>query len=735
LCLATPAALDAPLVNYLDFELEIASGPDGAYVTRVLRSPAGEASGSMTFPLDTLALQNRLQALQLALLKSGRGRRRVELPEAQLVRQFGTELWNALFVGDIVSRFDVSRSEARQQDMGLRVKLRISAPELAALPWEFLFDSRRGSFLALSATTPLVRYTPLAQPIEPLAIVPPLRVLGLIADPVDLDSLDVGREKERLEQALGRLREHGLVELNWVPNGTWRDLQDALRHGPWHIFHFIGHGGFDEARREGLIALVDENHRAHRMTATELGLLLGDHEPLRLAVLNSCDSAKAEDTDVFSSTAASLVRQGTPAVVAMQYEITDLAAIEFSRSFYEAIADGVPVDSAVSEARKGIAVSISGTLEWGTPVLHTRAPDGVLFTIAPEHAASTVIDRSEAPAVVPLVGHNHGAPDAVPAASTTAVTGRGHMSLTSVLTPWRILPIGLAALVVAVVIVWASAFGQGQSSQTPSIALSAARAAVGEPIRVQGGGFAPGETIQVYIGGIWVSTETANENGAFLTTETIPAGLSASAEVKAAGASSHRESKQSIEVVPAAAPSGASVGPGVFGSPYASSGELASGGPGPSLMPSAAASAKPPPTVRPTTAPTATPRPPATPTPTPPPSHVVKVNRSATLVAGDELNVDSGYVTTSGGGDIWFQVPNPGETYLIPELGGRAAIFGIAAPSYTSCKNASVGTSPISIGPGNVGTYLCAHTGQGLVARLLVEDLSDTIQLRVVRWS
>jgi hypothetical protein len=386
-------------VDYLDFDLEITASPGGGYATRVLRSPAGEANGTMTFPLDTLALQNRLQALQLALLKSGRGRRRIELPETQLVRQFGTELWDALFAGDIVNRFDVSRAEARSRDKGLRVKLRIGAPELAVLPWEFLFDSRRGSFLALSATTPLVRYTALAQPIEPLAVVPPLRVLGLIADPTDLDPLDVTREKERLEQALGRLREHGLVELSWVPNGTWRDLQDSLRHGPWHIFHFIGHGGFDEARREGLIALVDENHRAHRLSASELGLLLGDHDPLRLAVLNSCDSARAEDTDVFSSTAASLVRHGTPAVVAMQYEITDLAAIEFSRSFYEAIADGIPVDSAVSEARKGIAVSISGTLEWGTPVLFSRAPDGALFSIAPEHVASTVIDRSTAPEV------------------------------------------------------------------------------------------------------------------------------------------------------------------------------------------------------------------------------------------------------------------------------------------------------------------------------------------------
>src|SRR5207302_231387 len=84
---------------------------------------------------------------------------------------------------------------------------------------------------------------------------------------------------------------------------------------------------------------------------------------------------------VFSSTAAVLVRKGTPGVVAMQYEITDLAAIELARSFYDSVAGGLPVDTAMSEARKAVRLSLPGTLEWGTPVLFMRAPDGVLFDV------------------------------------------------------------------------------------------------------------------------------------------------------------------------------------------------------------------------------------------------------------------------------------------------------------------------------------------------------------------
>ena len=46
------------------------------------------------------------------------------------------------------------------------------------------------------------------------------------------------------------------------------------------------------------------------------------------------------------------------AVVAMQYEITDHAAIKFSEGFYQALSEAMPVDAAVNQARKTIAMSV-----------------------------------------------------------------------------------------------------------------------------------------------------------------------------------------------------------------------------------------------------------------------------------------------------------------------------------------------------------------------------------------
>ncbi|MGH7455731.1 MAG: CHAT domain-containing protein, partial [bacterium] len=97
--------------------------------------------------------------------------------------------------------------------------------------------------------------------------------------------------------------------------------------------------------------------------------------------MNSCEGSRGSEHNLFSSTASILVRRGLPAVLAMQYEITDRAAIEFSRAFYEAIAEAMPVDAAVSEARKAVSFAVTNTVEWGTPVLHMRAPDGQIFNL------------------------------------------------------------------------------------------------------------------------------------------------------------------------------------------------------------------------------------------------------------------------------------------------------------------------------------------------------------------
>jgi hypothetical protein len=82
-----------------------------------------------------------------ALLRSGWQYREVLSPFEQNIKDFGASLFNSLFVGEVRNRFDVSHRQAVQENKGLRVKFRIQPPELAALPWEFIYDDRHADYL------------------------------------------------------------------------------------------------------------------------------------------------------------------------------------------------------------------------------------------------------------------------------------------------------------------------------------------------------------------------------------------------------------------------------------------------------------------------------------------------------------------------------------------------------------------------------------------------------------
>ena len=360
-----------------DFDLQIDVGDGRRYAVAVLSSPAGAARGNMTFPFDAATFAAYLAGLEQALRKPTNG-------GVDVAQEFGAAIFDALMQGDILAAYDRSRQLTDAADQGLRIKLRILAPELLTLPWEFLYDARAQAFIALSRHTPIVRYLELLLPDPDFAVAPPLRVLGVAASPSDLPALDAMRERSVLEQALRRPLEQGQVELTWLERATWRELQDILQQGPWHIFHYSGHAFFDARMGEGALVMTDEQNASWPVSATQLGRLLADHRSLRLAVLNACEGARGDEQSPFASVAAALVQRGLPAAIAMQYAISEAAAVAFADQFYGALADRLPVDAAVSEGRKAIDQASPGSVEWGTPALFSRAADGVIWQLVTE---------------------------------------------------------------------------------------------------------------------------------------------------------------------------------------------------------------------------------------------------------------------------------------------------------------------------------------------------------------
>lgn len=377
-------------MNFLDFKLKISQG-DGVSYTIYVDSPSGEATAQMTTKIDDHNFRCQIEAIRQhsrGMTRDSIESNRAAVPASQVlgnipdsIKSIGHELFKALMSREVESLFRRSLDKAKAENKGLRVRLQIDPAKLAAIPWEYLFDAQRDDHLCLIPDTPLVRYIAYSDPALQLRVVPPLKILGMIASPANLPQLDVTKEKRDMQDAIQGATNDGLISLSWVEGQTWRDLMAAMDGSSWNVFHFIGHGGFDPQLQEGYLALTGEDGKAYHCKATALKRIIAKNGSLRLVVLNSCEGARASENGLFSSAAAVLIKGGIPAVVSMQDKISDLAAIEFSRAFYTGLANGKTVDEALTAARIIMLMAKQTTAEWATPVLHMHAADTQLFNI------------------------------------------------------------------------------------------------------------------------------------------------------------------------------------------------------------------------------------------------------------------------------------------------------------------------------------------------------------------
>lgn len=347
---------------------------DSGYTVWIAGSPAG-STGEVPF---TVPFSPERLELLLMHLEPWRVRtRRVADAPTSAAEELGGALFASLFHGELLSALGESRD--RNPD-GLRIRLDLSdAPGLAGLPWELLYDRGGRRHLALSERTPVVRYLRLPGTVDPLAVHGPLNILAVLASPSGMPGLDVEAEWEGMRAALARGTAAGLVTLDRLERPTTGDLHRYLRAHEVHVLHLVCHGGFDVGRQDGVVYLEDSRGHPRAVTSGQLGPDLYDHDPLRLVVLNACETASADRTDAFSGLGQGLVQQGVPAVVAMQVPISDEASLCLSRDFYTALAVGQPVDQAITGARKALHGDFG--YEWATPVLFLRAPDAVLFAL------------------------------------------------------------------------------------------------------------------------------------------------------------------------------------------------------------------------------------------------------------------------------------------------------------------------------------------------------------------
>ncbi len=368
------------LIAYETFEILVGDRTENGYPVTVLESPAGDARGASLLDGTDPALGQALDALE----------RRVG--DGPLLRQVGEHLFRELFVDDIEERYRTSLGIARSHDKGLRIRLRLASPELAALPWESLYDPDEDAFLAISAQTALVRYVPVGVPPRPIQASPPLRVLVAMANPSDTDPLDVARERKAIQKALAKWVKLGVVELELLERTTVTALDRAIRRFRPHVFHFIGHGAFQDD--QALLVLEDESGLAQPVDDATFRELFLDVDETRVVLLNACETGATSGARPLVGFAPRLLQRQLAGVVAMQFPIADKASQIFAWEFYRHLALGHPLEQAVSEGRRAIFVALGETgPDWAAPVLFLRSEEGLLWDLALEaKVAQQVLD-------------------------------------------------------------------------------------------------------------------------------------------------------------------------------------------------------------------------------------------------------------------------------------------------------------------------------------------------------
>lgn len=404
-------------MDYQDFVLQLDRAPQGqGFVTRVIRSLAGEAEAPFVNPVPAAEIDGLWQAALAARQAERAAKARDARPAgsyrpdplaAELsLEELGHRLFTALFRGPVHSCWARSLAEAtRAPDGGLRLKLQLNLEDpalvpLAELPWEYLFSLEHGGFLGLQRKTPILRHMRLPLPAGQAPVARPLRVLLVSAQPRSMSQLALAKESERITAALETLPG---VEILPLQDPTIETLRETLLQRNFHVLHFMGHGGFDEASGQGVLYLADRIGAPVPVSGSMLASHLADLPSVRLVFVNACETARVNARAPFAGVAMALLRAGLPAVVAMQRPIRDGSALELSRTVYRRLAAGDPIDAAVTEGRLAIARERGALLEWGTPVLFSRADDGRLFAREPVDVFSGVPAPvlAEAPGALP----------------------------------------------------------------------------------------------------------------------------------------------------------------------------------------------------------------------------------------------------------------------------------------------------------------------------------------------
>jgi len=301
------------------------------------------------------------------------------LPGAMQLK-VGRSLHDVLAAGEIEALLFDTLQDAGQNREVVQIELRFDPDQvsLTSYPWELLCN-KRGQFLVRDGLIDLTRY--ITYPQHPPKFSGNLRnlpLLQIVAAPRTLPPITTSL-----------ITAHSLVKLT---PATFEEFSKKLlidRISLWAL-QFDGHGALvkicpkcevanptanlacgncrtslKDAELCGALAFEDVSGVKWIPTSEFGSLMYNANVPM--AVLLACDSAQTGGDLVFSGVAPGLLLAGVPAVIGMQYPVSDGFANNFANAFYTMLDSGKDLLEALRTARR-----MNITEAWYSPVLYLR---------------------------------------------------------------------------------------------------------------------------------------------------------------------------------------------------------------------------------------------------------------------------------------------------------------------------------------------------------------------------
>jgi hypothetical protein len=395
---AAPNLRASGSIEYNSLRIVLSSTGDGSYFQATVQQRDGVALGG------PFRQQERFAAADVELLRRGYAQHiqmmhelaALGLPVPPLDMQRLIDLGRRVAaVLPATTRQGIVEAiqRAQHQRRGLGITLEVGADEAAkrllGIPWELMvlpltrgaqLDTGGEGFLLLNADVTLVRQVQGVGRNTAPRLTQPLRLQALVAHPVDGQPIDVDATRAAIERALAPDMTGGWYQ----GNDTLSVLQERLREASPQVLHLLCHGELSETglgTRSDLLFTHQDGYM-QRVSAFELAPALTLAPDLQLVVLQACYAGSVPTATLVAglgngetermaleSVALAIVRQGVPAVVAMQGEVGQEAAAAFVYACYQVLGRGGSLDQAIAAGR--IAMHAAGGLaDWGLPVVY-----------------------------------------------------------------------------------------------------------------------------------------------------------------------------------------------------------------------------------------------------------------------------------------------------------------------------------------------------------------------------